>query len=165
MLTRRHTGEKTHFCEICGKGFIRGHDVKVHSLTHTGERPFQCLQCTRSQLTTHLSRVHKTSPGTRRINEEKPKASVGEKDKKERKEKKENSSNALDRGLAPVAYEELDVKCELDNVETKPSVDLNSLNINCESVNSKTKKYKQMQSKKVLPKNCSPLTKGQSKVQ
>ncbi|XP_017874981.1 PREDICTED: zinc finger protein 224 isoform X2 [Drosophila arizonae] len=208
MLTRRHTGEKIHFCDICGKGFIRRHDVKVHIRTHTGERPFQCPQCPRtfiqnhvlkahlrqhptlnfhcdhcmkgfrlrSQLTTHLSRVHETmnnpvkKPGTSQIKKEKTKTRVGKKlEKNERKKKNESSINALERGLrnglAPVAYEELDVKCELDDLETKLSVELNSLNIKCESVDSKTKRYKQVQSKKkVLPKNCSPLMKGTSKV-
>lgn len=77
--TRRHTGQMTNFCEICGKGYPRSTDLTIHMRfvieyiqcaniptvicfyfrKHTGEKPFTCKICSRGfarsdKLTIHL---------------------------------------------------------------------------------------------------------------
>ncbi|WAR25122.1 ZN251-like protein [Mya arenaria] len=45
MHSKRHSGEKTHFCETCGKGFYETSDLNLHIRTHTGVKPCVCDIC------------------------------------------------------------------------------------------------------------------------
>ncbi|XP_060647398.1 zinc finger protein 569-like [Drosophila nasuta] len=138
---KRHTGERSHICNSCGKGFIRSHDLKIHNKRlHTDERPFQCQLCPRSFIANHLLRTHMKQHKYRcdlcpsyfklqsklRIHMA---ASHGTNDEitnqRIRKcivQPKSKGLPALERGLrdrlAPVSYEELDMDCELNEIDT-----------------------------------------------
>lgn len=43
---KRHTGERKHVCEECGRGFIQATQLKKHSNVHV--RPFKCAFCDES---------------------------------------------------------------------------------------------------------------------
>ena len=49
-----HTGNKSHWCTECGKGFYKSQSLKKHQRSHTGEKPYRCERCntTFSQLST-----------------------------------------------------------------------------------------------------------------
>lgn len=42
---KRHSGNKIHMCDHCGKSFVSSSDLKKHVRVHTGERPFDCEIC------------------------------------------------------------------------------------------------------------------------
>ena len=45
MNTRKHTGEKPHMCNHCGKAFSRKDELTIHTCTQIGEKPHQCNEC------------------------------------------------------------------------------------------------------------------------
>ncbi|GIY15104.1 hypothetical protein CEXT_701961 [Caerostris extrusa] len=45
---RRHTGEKRHACEICGKRFSHKGDMGIHTRSHFENKRFQCNICGKS---------------------------------------------------------------------------------------------------------------------
>ncbi|KAK9872233.1 hypothetical protein WA026_017037 [Henosepilachna vigintioctopunctata] len=58
---RTHTGEKSHICDICNKGFNGSSTLIVHKRSHTGEKPFTCKICNKAFtqsgcLSAHLKR-------------------------------------------------------------------------------------------------------------
>ena len=38
-------GDKKHFCDICGKRFLKTHELKLHLTTHSKEKPYTCELC------------------------------------------------------------------------------------------------------------------------
>jgi len=52
-------GEKSHICDICGKGFVRARYLRNHRRSHTGEKPFTCLICGKSFTQDSVLRKHK----------------------------------------------------------------------------------------------------------
>lgn len=41
----RHEGQYRFKCAVCGKGFTKDSDRKIHERSHSGERPFKCVTC------------------------------------------------------------------------------------------------------------------------
>lgn len=135
---KRHTGEKTFFCATCGKGFIRGHDLKIHTRIHTGER-FQCPHCPRSFIQKHILKTHLQNhitqdPQEQPINSVKEIAAKKPMTKSKVpntnitvQQKPQKTLTALERGLRdklpPVSYEELDIECELNDIDTTVNID------------------------------------------
>ncbi|XP_030752801.1 zinc finger protein 271-like [Sitophilus oryzae] len=37
--------EKSHLCDICGKGFAKRNKMVVHQRVHTGDKPYECNYC------------------------------------------------------------------------------------------------------------------------
>ena len=57
--------EKRSICEVCGRGFSRGTDLKRHRRLHTGEKPYLCHHCGESvidssALSKHVQVYHAT---------------------------------------------------------------------------------------------------------
>jgi hypothetical protein len=53
-------------CDICGRAFTQGGDMRKHRLTHTGERAYKCEMCDfssnkRKTLNEHQHAVHPNS--------------------------------------------------------------------------------------------------------
>lgn len=44
---KRHSGEPTYYCKVCGKLFTTSGNLKRHQLVHSGEKPYQCEYCNR----------------------------------------------------------------------------------------------------------------------
>src|SRR5688572_29816826 len=40
-----HTGEKSHQCQICQKGFYKSSHITRHAKIHTGDKPLKCQLC------------------------------------------------------------------------------------------------------------------------
>lgn len=55
----QHTGPAavTHVCRVCGKGFKRMPELRIHMVIHTGLKPYGCAVC--SQRFAHASNLHK----------------------------------------------------------------------------------------------------------
>jgi len=51
-------------CEVCGKGFVRSDDLRVHRIVHTKERRFMCDECGKSFAKSILLKAHKRSHTT-----------------------------------------------------------------------------------------------------
>lgn len=58
----RHSGQKPHVCQFCGKQYTRGDRLKVHLLQHTqedsGEKPYNCSRCGASFFEAEQLRLH-----------------------------------------------------------------------------------------------------------
>lgn len=44
-LATIHAGQKEHFCDICGKGFLMKGYLTNHLIDHSGEKRFSCDIC------------------------------------------------------------------------------------------------------------------------
>ena len=40
-----HTGKQPFLCGVCGAGYLRAQQLKMHLRKHTGLRPFSCVEC------------------------------------------------------------------------------------------------------------------------
>ena len=55
--------QKRYVCNLCGRAFRLGNDLRRHIMTHTGERPYKCPMCAyratqKQTVTRHLKTVH-----------------------------------------------------------------------------------------------------------
>lgn len=67
------SSQRTHFCQICNKGFYKASCLNRHLRSHTGERPYKCDGCNKgfSQSTTlkaHMAKCNQTKKVTRKSN-------------------------------------------------------------------------------------------------
>lgn len=55
---QRHSGNKSHVCSVCERGFNRKDALKVHMRKHTGEKPFECSVCHKQFSQKHVLDSH-----------------------------------------------------------------------------------------------------------
>ncbi|KAJ2941931.1 hypothetical protein O0L34_g10748 [Tuta absoluta] len=65
--TPKQDADRTHICNVCGKGFFNPTILSHHLLTHTGEKPYRCPHChhraaQKSTILTHCKYKHKELP-------------------------------------------------------------------------------------------------------
>ncbi|VVC99049.1 unnamed protein product, partial [Leptidea sinapis] len=58
-LNLKHTDEKLHSCDECGKSFNHSGHLKNHIRVHTGDKPFSCDECGKSFTVSATLRNHK----------------------------------------------------------------------------------------------------------
>ena len=61
------SGRTPHPCDICGKVFRDGLDLKRHSMVHTGQKPYHCSLCSKrfrqkAHLKRHFKEKHHRDP-------------------------------------------------------------------------------------------------------
>lgn len=44
-ILSQHEGQYRFKCTVCGKGFTKDSDRKIHERSHSGERPYKCVVC------------------------------------------------------------------------------------------------------------------------